>query len=55
MKSPNKGAGSGGATQSIALSHLARHHVLTDAHGRYVALLCRNSGQLQRLPRGIKA
>ena len=52
MKSPDKGAGgTGGAKKSIPQvdhlvysSSLAHSHVLTDAHGHYAALLCRDSG-----------
>ncbi len=51
----------GGATrrsvkESVPLGdHLVHSHVLTDAHGRYTALLCRKTGRLQRLPRGVLA
>jgi len=61
MKSPNNGANASGVDGIIPdvdhlvyRSVLARCHVLTDAHGRYTALLCRDSGRLQRLPRGVK-
>jgi hypothetical protein len=42
--------------ESVPLSnHLVHSHVLTDAHGRYTALLHSPSGRLQRLPRGVRA
>jgi hypothetical protein len=56
------GGGTGSAKASLPqVDHLvyrsafARHHVLTDAHGCFAALLCRNTGRLQRLPRGMRA
>jgi hypothetical protein len=56
MKSPNKGATRGGVKDSVPLgNHLVHSHVLTDAHGRYTALLCRKTGRLRRLPPGVRA
>ncbi len=65
MPAKNAGGGktsTGGATASVPfidhlvyISALAHSHVLTDGSGRYAALLCRDSGRLQRLPRGVKA
>ena len=49
------GAG-GGVKGSVPLgNHLVHSHVLTDAHGRYSSLLCRKTGRLRRLPRGVRA
>jgi hypothetical protein len=62
MKSPKNGAGSGGAIGSLAQTRpqvdhpaLSRHHLLTDGHGRYAALLCRDSGSLIRLGKVARA
>lgn len=61
MPAKNAG-GTGGATESLAQtrphvdhSAFSRHHILTDGQGRYTALLCRQTGRLQRLPRGVEA
>lgn len=61
-KSPDEQGGTGGAENSLSqIDRLApvprtiRHHVLTDAYGRATALLCRDSGSLFRLGKGVRA
>lgn len=62
MKSPDKGANAGGVDGIIPdinhladRSNLARHHILTDGNGRYVAVLCQQTGALLRLAKTVAA
>jgi hypothetical protein len=60
--SPLGDKGTGGAKLSLAQTRphvdhpaLSRHHVLTDGSGRYVAVLCRDSGSLIRFGKVARA
>ncbi len=55
MKSPNEGADAGGVGLSVPLNRLVHTHVLTNGDGRYIALLCRRTGRLERLGRSVRA
>ena len=51
---PSAGSSGGAVESSIPrVDHLA--YTLTDAHGRYTALLCRRTGRLRRLGKGVRA
>jgi hypothetical protein len=61
-KSPDRRGSTGSAENSLSqtdclvpVPRTIRHHVLTDAYGRSTALLCRDTGSLFRLDKGVRA
>jgi purine nucleoside permease len=51
----NSAKGSGGAVKGSISPVDHSVHVLTDAHGRYIALLCRDNGSLIQLGKVARA
>jgi hypothetical protein len=54
-RAPMNGADAGGRCVSVPLNQLVHAHILTKRDGRYVALLCRRTGRLERLGRSVRA
>lgn len=61
IKAPKDGAGTGGASGIVLLVNqlvhnpALNHYVLTDAQGRFTALLCRETGMVFRLSNRVQA